>query len=100
MLLLLILSLSIPQLSAPRGPFRVQAMMKSVWRDRRQSTPGLQSVFTLNFKLGQPHLIYQVVIIKPCSLNTVLEPLRPETGITENVNITIKKEDWSIKKCL
>lgn len=66
-------------------------MMKSVWRDRRQSTPGLQSVFTLNFKLGQPHLIYQVVIIKRCSSNPVLEPLRPDAGITKNVNISNKK---------
>lgn len=88
MLLLVIFSLSISQPSAPCGPLRVQAMMKSVWRDRRQPTPGLQSVFTLNFKLGQPHVIYQVVIIKCCSSNPVLESLRPDAGIIEIVTIS------------
>lgn len=99
MLLLVIFSLSISQPSAPRGPLRVQAMMKSVWRDRRQPTPGLQSVFTLNFKVGQPHLLYQVVIIKCWSSNPVLESLRPYAGIIEIVTI-INKMGGGVKKCL
>lgn len=98
--LLLPVAFSSPQFFAPRGLLRVmtflQAVMKSLQRDRSQPTAGLWSAFTLNFEPGQTNLIYQQVVIKQYMLKSFFGTI--EARCKQHWKCHCYQRKWRIKK--